>query len=160
RVFEIGRVFHPVDEPRPGALPEQPTMLAGLVSRAVAPAAPRANPPPAPLFALKAAPPPLARPVAREPLRLPPRRADPPGATPPPALFFELKAALSALAGAVAREPLGLVPGGVDHVWAHPARQATLTLGGRPIGAIAEVHPLVVHRLELRHGAAFFELDL
>lgn len=122
RVFEIGRVFHPVDEPRPGALPEQPTMLAGLVSRAVAPAAP--------------------------------------GANPPPALFFELKAALSALAGAVAREPLGLVPGGVDHVWAHPARQATLTLGGRPIGAIAEVHPLVVHRLELRHGAAFFELDL
>ena len=113
RLFEVGRVFHP----RPGALPDQPVMLAGLVGDLEDAA---------------------------------------PGAT----LFFELKGLLAGLAQAIERAPLEVEGGGVASSWAHPARQATLRLGGVAIGHLAELHPLVAARLELRQRVALFELDL
>ena len=75
-------------------------------------------------------------------------------------LFFELKGALAGLAGAVDRAPLAVRGGGVSWPWAHPVRQATLSLGDAVIGHIAELHPAVAQKLELRQRVAIFELDL
>ncbi|TNF29311.1 MAG: phenylalanine--tRNA ligase subunit beta [Deltaproteobacteria bacterium] len=76
------------------------------------------------------------------------------------ATFFELRDALAGLAKAIDRAPLTVRGGGVSWPWAHPVRQATLSLGDTVIGHIAEVHPAVATKLELRQQAAIFELDL
>ncbi|PKN58913.1 MAG: phenylalanine--tRNA ligase subunit beta [Deltaproteobacteria bacterium HGW-Deltaproteobacteria-14] len=79
---------------------------------------------------------------------------------PTAATFFELRDALAGLARAIDRTPLTVRGGGVSHAWAHPVRQATLSLAGVVIGHLAEVHPAVAMKLELRQQAAVFELDL
>ncbi len=83
-----------------------------------------------------------------------------PDGDPDAGLFFTLKGALVGLARAIHRAPLRVVQGGVDAVWAHPVRQAHLLLGDREIGRVAEVHPLVIKKLGVRHHAAVLELDL
>ena len=78
-------------------------------------------------------------------------------------LFFALKGVLAGLARAIERAPLTLVQGGVDHVWAHPVRQAQLVLGDTTIGYVAELHPTAARTLELdpsKGKAALFELNL
>jgi phenylalanyl-tRNA synthetase beta chain len=75
-------------------------------------------------------------------------------------LFFALKAVLLGLARRVARAVLSVAQGGVTAPWAHPARQARLLLDGRQLGVIAELHPLVQERLDVRQRAAVAEFDL
>ncbi len=83
-----------------------------------------------------------------------------PEGDPNAALFFHLKGVLAGLAVAVHRAPLRLVQGGVEAAWAHPVRQARVLLGDAEIGRIAEVHPLTIKKLDIRHHAAVVELDL
>ena len=75
-------------------------------------------------------------------------------------LFAGLKGVIMGLAKAVDRQGVSLSQGGVNHPWAHPVRQATLSLGDRPVGYLAEVHPKTLKALDVRHGAALFEIDL
>ncbi|MEC9073226.1 MAG: hypothetical protein VX938_12620, partial [Myxococcota bacterium] len=77
-----------------------------------------------------------------------------------PELFMELKGILQGLGRAVGRVRLDLSQGGVEHPWAHPVRQATLSCEGQTIGALYEVHPLTLHQLDLPHGAALLEVNL
>jgi phenylalanyl-tRNA synthetase beta chain len=53
-----------------------------------------------------------------------------------------------------------VVQGGVELAYAHPVRQARLVLGGVQLGVIAEIHPLVLHKLGVKHTGFFIELDL
>jgi len=76
------------------------------------------------------------------------------------ATFANGKALLQTLCGAVERAMPELVQGGVAHAYAHPVRQARLVLAGREVGFIAEVHPLVLHRLGVKHTGFLVELDL
>lgn len=84
-------------------------------------------------------------------------RADP---TPPWAGFHWGKATLTSLARAVERAAPTLSQGGVTHAWAHPVRQATLSIGNQVVGYLAELHPAMLHRLGLEHRGFVLELDL
>lgn len=75
-------------------------------------------------------------------------------------LFFDLKGVLSGLASRIARAVPDVAQGKVTAPWAHPARQARLLLDGRVVGVIAELHPLVRERLDVRQRAAVVEFDL
>jgi len=74
--------------------------------------------------------------------------------------FAHAKALLQTLCGALERAMPEVTQGGVELTYAHPVRQARLILGGQSIGVIAELHPLVLHRLGLKHTGFFVELDL
>lgn len=74
--------------------------------------------------------------------------------------FARAKALLQTLCGAVERAVPEVVQGGVALAYAHPVRQARLVLGGNQIGVIAEIHPLVLHKLGVKHTGFFIELDL
>ena len=80
----------------------------------------------------------------------------------PAQLFFALKGILSGLSRAAHRPQLHLRAGGVAHPWAHPVRQATIsvTREGAPVGYIAELHPRTRQELGFKHEVAFFEFDL
>ena len=75
-------------------------------------------------------------------------------------LFFRAKNIIAGLCGAIERPKITLEKGGVDSVWAHPARQARIVLGGQVIGCIAQVHPSTLAALRVHHGAVVAELDL
>jgi len=75
-------------------------------------------------------------------------------------LFFALKGTLLGLARRMARAVPEVAPGDVAARWAHPARQARLLVDGQEIGALAELHPLLQERLDVRQRAAILELDL
>ncbi|GAB4439850.1 MAG: phenylalanine--tRNA ligase subunit beta [Rhodocyclaceae bacterium] len=69
--------------------------------------------------------------------------------------FFDVKADVEALlAPAVARFEAA------KHPALHPGRSAAVTLGGRSIGFLGEIHPRWLQRYELGAGAVVFELDL
>lgn len=77
-----------------------------------------------------------------------------------PSWFLRGKALLQGLVGALERRMPELVPGRVSHAYVHPVRQAALVLEGREIGMLAEIHPLVLHKLGVRHTGVLLELDL
>jgi phenylalanyl-tRNA synthetase beta chain len=70
------------------------------------------------------------------------------------------KGLIAGLARAVERPMPVLVAGGVDHPWAHPVRQARLTLGGAELGYVAELHPATRAALGFKHGGMLLEIDL
>ena len=74
--------------------------------------------------------------------------------------FLRGKALLQGLTAAVERRMPELVPGRVPQPYAHPVRQAALVLEGREVGMLAELHPLVLHKLGVRHTGFLLELDL
>ncbi len=67
------------------------------------------------------------------------------------ALWRELVAAM----GFGARVDQSLVPAGL-----HPTRSATLSVGRDVVGAVGEIHPLVLERLGVAERVAWLELDL
>lgn len=75
-------------------------------------------------------------------------------------LFARAKGIVEGLLAAVERPAPSFLAGGVEHVWAHPARQARIEAGGAPIGYAAEVHPLALSRLDASHPAAILEIDV
>lgn len=101
--------------------------------------------------------------LPREPYRLaavlcgpvrPPGWRDP---EPPPTDFFAVKGVLEGL----------LVAVGTEHAverssypFLHPGRQAEVMVGGRGVGWLGEVHPLVAREWDLHETVAAFELDL
>lgn len=82
------------------------------------------------------------------------------GQDPDARLFAGLKGVILGLAKAVSRSGLTVEQGGVEHPWAHPVRQARLLLDQTPVGYLAEVHPQTLTALDVKHGAAVFELNL
>ncbi|MFO0745241.1 MAG: phenylalanine--tRNA ligase subunit beta [Myxococcota bacterium] len=85
--------------------------------------------------------------------------------TPDASWFRHARGLLGGLCQALERAEPTLRQGGVTHAWAHPVRQATLLLPDHagelvPVGHIAELHPLVLAKLDLRHTGAVLELDL
>ena len=74
------------------------------------------------------------------------------------------KAIVQSLAKAIERPMPTLVPGKANVPWAHPVRQAALTLatasGEVTLGYLAELHPGVLHKLGLEHVGFVFEIDL
>jgi len=54
----------------------------------------------------------------------------------------------------------GGIAGAFAGTYAHPVRRARLVLDRQDVGVIAELHPLVLHRLGLKHTGFFVELDL
>lgn len=89
--------------------------------------------------------------------------------TPAWAGFHWGKAIVQSLARAIERPMPRLVAGAVSLAWAHPVRQAALVLQdsggaehgpGATVGYLAELHPLVLHRLGIEHVGFVFELDL
>jgi phenylalanyl-tRNA synthetase beta chain len=56
---------------------------------------------------------------------------------------------------ACAREPSATPP-----PWAHPGRAATVLVGGKPCGIIAEVHPSVSERIGIEGRVAIAEFDM
>jgi phenylalanyl-tRNA synthetase beta chain len=74
--------------------------------------------------------------------------------------FARAKAIAEGLARALERHAPSLVQGGVALSWAHPVRQARLLIGDAVVGYVAELHPLVLHHLDLRHTGFALELDL
>ncbi|MGH2855758.1 MAG: phenylalanine--tRNA ligase subunit beta, partial [Solirubrobacteraceae bacterium] len=76
---------------------------------------------------------------------------------PPRADLYAVKGVLEALAAAL-RVSVECRPGVERHPFLHPGRAAEVLMGGKPIGWLGELHPLVAERdLE---GAAVMELDL
>jgi phenylalanyl-tRNA synthetase beta chain len=76
---------------------------------------------------------------------------------PPIADFFAAKAILEALARALRVGEVELVP--EPQPFLRPGRGATVTVGGRSIGWLGELHPLVAETWELQ-GASCLEVDL
>ncbi len=77
------------------------------------------------------------------------------------AVWFQwAKRTLCGLARAVERATPVLSAGGVSQAWAHPVRQATLSINDQVVGHIAELHPLVLKRLDVTHVGAVIELEL
>ncbi len=76
---------------------------------------------------------------------------------PPPTDFFAAKGVLEALLRAVGAE---LVLEASTHAFLHPGRQAAITIAGRAIGWLGEVHPLVAREWDFPETVAAFELDL
>jgi len=76
----------------------------------------------------------------------------------PPPLFFEARGIaerlLSSL-GYVASYPLG-----GDAPYLHPAAGVTIAVGGRPLGAVGEIHPEVAATFEIDVPCAVIELNL
>ncbi|HZI92348.1 MAG TPA: phenylalanine--tRNA ligase subunit beta [Thermoleophilaceae bacterium] len=72
-----------------------------------------------------------------------------------PADFYAAKGLVEALAAAAPLD-LDVAPG--VRPFLHPGRSATVTVGGREVGWIGELHPLVAGAWDLE-GAAAFELD-
>ncbi|XXX81661.1 phenylalanine--tRNA ligase subunit beta [Sorangium sp. So ce134] len=68
-----------------------------------------------------------------------------------------VEAVLAELAGSVAPE---FDLSGEPPPWAHPRKGARVTLDGRAVGYVAELHPDVRDALELTTGAVVAELDL
>ncbi len=75
---------------------------------------------------------------------------------PPRADLYAVKGVLEALAAAL-RVPVECHTGAERHPFLHPGRGAEVLAGGKPIGWLGELHPLVAERVE---GAAVMELDL
>jgi phenylalanyl-tRNA synthetase beta chain len=71
--------------------------------------------------------------------------------------FFGAKGVLAVLMDAL-RADWVLEP--AQEPFLHPGRAAGILLGGRRVGWIGEVHPLVAERWDLRETVAAFELDL
>lgn len=78
----------------------------------------------------------------------------------PASWFMQGKALLETLAGALERNAPRIEAGGVELAYAHPVRQARLLLGDEVVGVLAELHPLVLHKLGVKHTGFFLELDL
>jgi phenylalanyl-tRNA synthetase beta chain len=76
---------------------------------------------------------------------------------PPGSDLFAAKGVVEALTAA-----LGVTPEleRSTHPFLHPARQAAITLDGRGIGWLGELHPLVAQEWDLSDTVAAFELDL
>ncbi|MGZ4232669.1 MAG: phenylalanine--tRNA ligase subunit beta [Solirubrobacteraceae bacterium] len=87
---------------------------------------------------------PVSPPTWREPA---PRAAD----------FFAAKGALQGLLDAL-RCKWSVEPG--QQPFLHPGRSATIVVGGKPVGWLGEIHPLVAAQWELEEAVAAFELDL
>jgi phenylalanyl-tRNA synthetase beta chain len=71
--------------------------------------------------------------------------------------YFAVRGVVEALLGGLGAE-LGLERAG--EAFLHPGRAATIALGGRAIGWVGEVHPLVAAQWDLDDVVAAFELDL
>jgi phenylalanyl-tRNA synthetase beta chain len=69
--------------------------------------------------------------------------------------FFDVKADVEALLGARAA-----VFERISHPALHPGRAASVSIEGRLVGMVGELHPVWVERYELGAGAVAFELDL
>lgn len=76
---------------------------------------------------------------------LPQRRTD----------FFDAKADVEALLA-----PLQAHFARLDHPALHPGRAAAVSVGGKPIGVVGELHPQWVQKYELGAAPVVFELDL
>jgi phenylalanyl-tRNA synthetase beta chain len=76
---------------------------------------------------------------------------------PPRADLYAAKGVLEAIATAL-RVPLECAPAGERHPFLHPGRAAEVSVDGRQIGWLGELHPLLVGRS--LGGAAAMELDL
>lgn len=74
--------------------------------------------------------------------------------------FMQGKALLQTLSASLERAVPSIEAGGVTLTYAHPVRQARLSLDGQPIGVLAELHPLTLHKLGVKHTGFFLELDL
>lgn len=83
--------------------------------------------------------------AAPEQWGLPPRRVD----------FFDAKADVEALLA-----PRQAQFARMNHPALHPGRAASVSVGGRVIGAVGELHPQWVQKYELGTAPVVFELDL
>jgi phenylalanyl-tRNA synthetase beta chain len=72
--------------------------------------------------------------------------------------FFDGKGALEALLSGLAIDDWRLADASGRPL--HPARSATVEIGGQPAGVIGELHPRVAQRLDLPARVAIFELDV
>jgi phenylalanyl-tRNA synthetase beta chain len=72
--------------------------------------------------------------------------------------FFDGKGALEALLSGLAIDDWWLADASGRPL--HPARSATVEIGGQPAGVIGELHPRVAQRLDLPARVAIFELDV
>ncbi len=86
-----------------------------------------------------------AGPAAPEQWGLPPRRMD----------FFDAKADVEAL---LAPWPAHFAR--IDHPALHPGRAAAVSVGGKVVGIVGELHPQWVQKYELGAAPVVFELDL
>jgi phenylalanyl-tRNA synthetase beta chain len=80
---------------------------------------------------------------------------------PPRADFFAAKGVLGALLDTI-QAPWELAAGAESDAVAflHPARQATVTVAGAPVGWIGELHPTVAAQWDIEDPVPAFELDL
>ncbi|HEX9276406.1 MAG TPA: phenylalanine--tRNA ligase subunit beta, partial [Casimicrobiaceae bacterium] len=69
--------------------------------------------------------------------------------------FFDVKRDVEALAA-----PRALTTERAEHPALHPGRSARVTLDGRPIGWLGELHPRLSKRYEFPRPPIVFELDL
>ncbi len=128
-LFESGRVY----------LPERPAAVGGSPAGAFAGDRPAVVAEPHRLAAL------IIGPLRSTSWRDAPAAAD----------FYDAKGLLELLAGTLG-VGLSFAPGGREFL--HPAKAATVSLGGRPIGWIGELHPSLLDELGIRAGVAF-EID-
>lgn len=81
------------------------------------------------------------------------------GLAAPPALdFFDLKGVLEELFAAVKVD--GIRYEAAEHPSLRPGRTARIWLGEKHLGWLGELHPLVVEKLDFRHGAPVLTADL
>ena len=73
-----------------------------------------------------------------------------------PVDFFALKGVLEALATGLGCPPLTFEP--ASEPFLHPGRSAAVSIGGRPLGWLGEVHPLVCRTWDI-DAAVGFEID-
>ena len=72
--------------------------------------------------------------------------------------FFGVKGILDAVVARLGLGPLSFAPSG-EMPW-HPTRGATVSLDGRALGGLGELHPEVCSRFGVPEGAPALELDL
>ncbi len=75
-------------------------------------------------------------------------------------LFYRAKNIVRGLADRLEIAGFELVPAASDiPSWAHPVRAAALMAGGVRAGIVAEIHPDIADRFEIRGAAALFDID-
>jgi phenylalanyl-tRNA synthetase beta chain len=73
--------------------------------------------------------------------------------------FFDAKGVVEGLLGALGHAA-ELVPPATPEAWLHPGLQARVSVEGKPIGVVGELHPDLGRKLGIEARAQLFELDL
>jgi phenylalanyl-tRNA synthetase beta chain len=77
---------------------------------------------------------------------------------PPPPLFFQARGIAERLLNALGYAPTLRADGTPPYL--HPGASAAITVGGRLVGAVGEIHPEVARSFEIEVSCAVFEVDL